>query len=64
VISLEKRRVRKYAEEQVGTKFLRWRLLRICGLHWVFVAMQAAGAQIRKLYLNKLGYLLNKYPLK
>jgi hypothetical protein len=64
VISLEKRRVRKYAEERVGTFFLGRRLLRICGLHRVFVATQAAGAQIRKLYLNKLGYLLNKYQLK
>ena len=57
MISLEKRRVRKYAEERVGF-FLRWRLLRIRGLHRVFVATQATGAQIGKLYLNKLGYLL------
>ena len=46
VISLARKQIRKYAEEHLGTFFLRWCLLCICGLHQVFVATQTTGAQI------------------
>jgi hypothetical protein len=44
VISLAPRWIHKYADKHVGTFFLRWCLMCICGFHQVFVGAQTADA--------------------
>ncbi len=45
VISLACRRIHKYADKQVGTIFLRWCLMCICGFLRVFIGAQTADVR-------------------
>ncbi len=63
MISLWNSQIREYAEEQVGTSFLRWRLLRICGFHWVFVAPQTTKNTQKRIFGLCQPHICSRLPL-